>query len=80
MKMQMEKKRTGRMNDICLVASGIVAFIALFGLDGGAFTCGQALAVLVPAMVLLLISFLKSGLYEPAEKEKYHAETRRPIR
>lgn len=68
------------MNDICLVASGAMALITLCGLDGGAFNCGQALMVLIPAMLLLLLSFMNSPYYEKVEQEKYHAETRRPIR
>lgn len=66
--------------DICLIASGIAALIAFAGLEGGAFNCGQALMVLIPAMLLLLLSFMNSPYYEKVEQEKYHAETRRPIR
>lgn len=68
------------MNDICLAISSAIAFIVFCGLEGGAFNCGQALMVLIPAMLLLLLSFMNSPYYEKVEQEKYHAETRRPIR
>ena len=68
--------------DICLITSGIVALIAFAGLDGGAFTCGQALLALLPAVALLLMSFNASAWAwnEPTERGRCHAESKPPIR
>lgn len=75
-----QAERRYEMNDICLAISSVIAFIVFCGLEGGAFNCGQALMVLIPAMLLLLLSFINSPLYEPVEKGKRYAETKRPIR
>lgn len=69
------------MSDILLVLSGMMAFIVFCGLEGGAFTCSQALLGLIPAAALLLASFCRSSVYEPAEKGGYpYAEHKRLIR
>ena len=69
------------MSDILLMVSGAIAFIAFCGLEGGGFTCTQALLILIPAMLLLLLSFVYSPYYEPAEKGGCrYAEHKRPIR
>ncbi len=49
------------------VASLLVALLAACGLEGGGFTVGQAMAVLVPAGVLMVWSFMQTDWYKPAE-------------
>jgi len=58
------------MNDIVLVIISILAAAVLMGLEGGAVTCAQAIVFLIPAAALLLASFSRSSVYEPAEKRK----------
>lgn len=58
----------GGMNDILLVTSCILGMVLVAGLEGGALSAGQAALGLIPVCFLLLASFMRSGLHEPAER------------
>ena len=49
------------------IASLIATTLAAMALEGGALTFGQAIAVMVPASVLLVWSFTQTDWWEPAE-------------
>lgn len=51
------------------IASAAASFIAACALEGDGLTIGQAVAVLVPAMMLLIWSFCQTDWYEPVEEE-----------
>lgn len=51
------------------VASLLVALLAACGLEGGGFTVGQAVAVLLPACALMVWSFMLTDLREGGEKD-----------
>lgn len=53
---------------IC-VASAVASFMAACGLEGGGLTIGQAVAVLLPALMLLVWSYTQTDWYEPAERK-----------
>lgn len=53
---------------IC-IASAAASFFVACGLEGDGLTIGQAVAVLVPAMILLMWSFCQTDWYEPTEEE-----------
>lgn len=54
---------------IC-IASAAESFIVACGLEGDGLTIGQAVAVLVPAMMLLVWSFYQTDWYEYIEDEE----------
>ena len=49
------------------IASLVAATLAAMALEGGALSFGQAIAVMVPASVLLVWSFTQTDWWEPAE-------------
>ena len=49
------------------MASLIATLLAAMALEGGALSIGQAVAVLVPAGLLMVWSFMQTDWYEPAE-------------
>lgn len=49
------------------IASLTVTLLAAMALEGGALSFGQAIAVMVPASVLLVWSFTQTDWWEPAE-------------
>ncbi len=51
------------------ISSLIVTLLTAMALEGGALSLGQAIAVLAPASVLLLWSFMQTDWYEPVGKE-----------
>ncbi len=61
-------------------ASLIVATLAAIALEGGALSFGQAIAVMVPASVLLVWSFVQLNIYEPAEGDGESATGKYAVR
>lgn len=47
------------------IASLIATILAACALEGGALSFGQAIAVMAPASVLLIWSFIQTDWYEP---------------
>ena len=56
------------------ISSLIAATIAAMALEGKALSLGQAIAVLVPACVLMVWSFMRTDWYEPAEGGEKHVD------
>lgn len=52
------------------ISSLIAATLAAMALEGGALSFGQAIAVLVPACVLLVWSFMQTDWWEGGEKDE----------
>lgn len=52
------------------IASAAASFIVACALEGDGLTIGQAVAVLVPAMILLVWSYMQTDWYEPIVKEE----------
>lgn len=53
------------------IASAAASFIAACALEGDGLTIGQAVAVLVPAMMLLVWSFCQTDWYDTGKAEEY---------
>ena len=49
------------------ITSLMATLFAAMALEGGGFTVGQAVTVLVPACVLMVWSFMQTDWYEPVE-------------
>ena len=62
------------------IASLVAATLAAMALEGGALTFGQAAAVMVPASVLLVWSFVQLNIYEPAEGDGESATGKYAVR
>ena len=52
------------------IASLIATLLAAMALEGNALSLGQAIAVLVPACVLLIWSFMQTDWWEGGEKDE----------
>lgn len=52
------------------IASAAASFFVACALEGDGLTIGQAVAVLVPAMILLIWSFCQTDWYEPIAKKE----------
>ena len=52
------------------IASLVATILAACALEGGALSFGQAIAVLAPAGVLLVWSFMQTDWYEPVKGDK----------
>ena len=53
---------------LCLI-SMLICLVIACGLEGGAFSVGQAFVLIVPAAILLIWSFVQTDWYEPVQKE-----------
>lgn len=51
------------------IASAAASFFVACALEGDGLTIEQAVAVLVPAVILLVWSFCRTDWYEPIEEE-----------
>lgn len=49
------------------IASLVATMLAAMALEGGALSFGQAVAILAPASVLLVWSFVQLNIYKPTE-------------
>lgn len=58
------------------MASLIATLLAAMALEGNALSLGQAIAVLVPACVLMVWSFMQTDWYSPAEGGKEDGSSR----